>query len=111
MGLFATLKWLWDPRDDAQKAYDAWDETTPLQRHTQHLLIYIKDLRPPFERTITFEDYNIGGLGNIRVDAEDKVNEWLAKCGTNGIKIDSVWYAPEQILRIELGKLETTDIV
>lgn len=110
MGLFATLKWLWDPRDADEKAYDAWDKRTPLQQHTQHLTIYIKDAETPFERTLGFKDFKISSFGNFRINVDREVRDWLDKCGTTGVKIDNVWYSPDQIVRIELGDVVTVDI-
>lgn len=104
MGLFDTLKWLWDPREPEQRAYDAWDKQTPLQRHTQYLKIYIKGRAEPFEQKLEYEDCNLGDLGNWRIDLDDKVKEWLEKRGTRGVRIDNIWYAPEQIERIEIGE-------
>ena len=104
MGLIDTLKWLWDPREPEQKAYDAWDAVTPLQRHTQHLQIYIKGQAEPFARILEYQDKNYGSLGNWRIDLDDRVSEWLGRCGTKGVQIDSVWYSPDQIERIELGE-------
>jgi hypothetical protein len=104
MGLFDTLKWLWDPREPEQKAYDAWDKATPLQRHRQTLLIYIKGQSEPFVRILEYEDVSVGDLGNWRVDLDDKVRGWLGRRGTKGVQIDSVWYSPDQIERIEIGE-------
>ena len=104
MGLFDTLKWLWDPREPEQRAYDAWDKQTPLQRHIQHLQIYIKGQAEPFARILEYQDQNYGSLGNWRIDLDDRVSEWLGRCGTKGVQIDSVWYSPDQIERIEIGE-------
>jgi hypothetical protein len=100
MGLVGTLKWLWDPRSKEQKRYDE----DPLQRHTQTLHIYIKGVPEPFVRVLDYEDTKYGSLGVFRVDLDCRVNEWLVNRGTNGVKIDQVWYAPDQIVRIEIGK-------
>lgn len=104
MGIIDTLKWIWDPRDPDKKEYDAWDRATPLQRHTQTLTIYIKGQETPFVRVLEYEDRNLGDLGNWRVDLDSRVREWLGRRGTKGIQLDNVWYAPDQISRIELGE-------
>ena len=105
MGILDTLAWLWDPRDKDQKAYDAWNKTEPLQRHTQELDVYIVGIEQPFKRVLTFEDFEIGGIfDTMRVNLDDEVSQWLARRGRNGVKIDDVWYSPSQIERIELGK-------
>jgi hypothetical protein len=104
MGILDTLKWLWDPRDPDQKTYNAWDAVTPLQRHTQKAIIYIKNVDEPFFRVIECEDRDCGSLGKWRVDIDDRVSTWLAQRGTKGIRIDDIWYAPDQIERIELGE-------
>jgi len=92
MGIVDSLKWLWDPRSEEQKRYDE----DPLQRHTQTLHIYIKDVPDPFVR--------VGSLGVFRVDLGRNVQEWLSNRGSKGVTIDQVWYAPDQIVRIEIGE-------
>lgn len=104
MRILDTLKWLWDPRDAGEKAYDAWNTKTPLQRHMQTVFIYIKGQDTPFKRGLVYEDISLGSLGNYRVDIDDKVTTWLGRRGTKGVKIDNVWYAPDQIERIEIGE-------
>lgn len=106
MQLIDTVKWLWDPRSKEQKRYDE----DPLQRHTQTLHIYIKDMSEPFVRVLDYEDTRYGSLGVFRVDLDCRVNEWLVNRGTNGVKIDQVWYAPDQIVRIELGE-QTVEVI
>jgi hypothetical protein len=106
MQLIDTVKWLWDPRSKEQKRYDE----DPLQRHTQTLHIYIKDMPEPFVRVLDYEDTRYGSLGVFRVDLDCRVNEWLVNRGTNGVKIDQVWYAPDQIVRIELGE-QTVEVI
>lgn len=100
MGIVDTLKWLWDPRTEEQVKY----ETDPLQRHTQTLHIYIKDMLEPFVRVLDYEDTRYGSLGVFRVDLDRNVQEWLGNRGSKGVTIDQVWYAPDQILRIEIGE-------
>lgn len=106
MQLIDTVKWLWDPRSEEQKRYDE----DPLQRHTQTLHIYIKDMPEPFVRVLDYKDTRYGSLGVFRVDLDRRVNEWLVNRGTNGVKIDQVWYAPDQIVRIELGE-QTVEVI
>jgi len=44
-------------------------------------------------------------------DAFDSfLKEWLGNRGSRGITIDSVWYSPESIERIELGKQIVEDL-
>lgn len=105
MKLIDTLKWLWDPRTEDQKKY----EEDPLQRHTQELKIYIKDIETPFERVIEFDDFRMGSIGSYRYDVTD-VNEWLNKRAKNGIKLNNVWYSPAQIARIEIGEFRSENI-
>ncbi len=106
MKLIDTVKWLWDPRSKEQKRYDEG----PLQRYIQTLNIYIKDVPDPFVRVLDYEDTRYGSLGVFRVDLDCRVNEWLVNRGTNGVKIDQVWYAPDQIVRIELGE-QTVEVI
>jgi len=100
MGIVDSLKWLWDPRSEEQKRYDE----DPLQRHTQTLHIYIKDVPDPFVRVLDYEDTRFGSLGVFRVDLGRNVQEWLSNRGSKGVTIDQVWYAPDQIVRIEIGE-------
>ena len=100
MKLIDTLKWLWDPRSEEQKRYDE----DPLQRYTQTLHIYIKDVPDPFVRVLDYEDTRFGSLGVFRVDLGRNVQEWLSNRGSKGVTIDQVWYSPEQIVRIEIGE-------
>jgi hypothetical protein len=100
MGIVDSLKWLWDPRSEEQKRYDE----DPLQRYTQTLHIYIKDVPDPFVRVLDYEDTRFGSLGVFRVDLGRIVQEWLSNRGSKGVTIDQVWYAPDQIVRIEIGE-------
>lgn len=107
MGIVDSLKWLWDPRSEEQKRYDE----DPLQRHTQTLHIYIKDVPDPFVRVLDYEDTRCGSLGMVfRVDLNRNVQEWLDKRAEKGITIDKTWYAPDQILRIEIGEHTVEEI-
>ena len=99
MGLVDTLKWLWDPRTEEQKRY----ETDPLRRYTQHFQIYIKGIETPFNRVIEFEDAEFGDF-MLRVDLDWNVREWLSNRVEKGVTIDKTWYAPDQIVRIEIGE-------
>ncbi len=99
MKLLDTLKWMWDPRTEDQKRY----ETDPLRRYTQNFRIYIKGVDTPFNRVIEFDDASFGNF-MMRVHLEDDVREWLDKRATKGITIDKTWYAPDQIVRIEIGE-------
>ncbi len=105
MGLVDTLKWLWDPRTDEQKRY----ETDPLRRYTQYLKVYIKGIDAPFERCIEFEDTKYGDW-YFRANLDYDVREWLNDRATKGIKLSSVWYAPDMIERIELGEHTVEEI-
>ena len=105
MGLTDTLKWLWDPRTEEQKRY----ETDPLRRYTQTLYVYIKGIDTPFERVIDFEDIEVGDW-YMRVDLDNDVREWLNERAEKGVIIDKVWYAPDQIVRIEIGEHTVEDI-
>ena len=100
MKLLDTLKWLWDPRTEEQKRY----ETDPLCRYTQNFRIYIKDVPDPFVRVLDYEDTRYGSFGVFRVDLDWNVQEWLSNRGSKGVTIDQVWYAPDQIVRIEIGE-------
>lgn len=110
MSIVDTLKWMWDPRDKDEKEYDSWDTATPLKRHTQIMNVYIKNIEQPFNRMLEYEDRHIGSFGNLRVDLNDEVSKWLAQRGTKGIRIDTVWYSPEMIERIELVDTLVEDI-
>jgi len=108
MKLFEKLQWFWDPRSDNEKAYAKWDSETPLQRRTQKLNVHIKSSSTPIAISYSREDW-ASGLGNLRwasnKDTFDSfLKEWLANRGSKGITIDSVWYSPESIERIELGE-------
>jgi hypothetical protein len=39
-----------------------------------------------------------------RVDLDQEVRDWLNKRAVKGVRIDDVWYPPDQILRIEIGE-------
>lgn len=101
----STLKWLWDPRTDEQKRR----KPNPLRRYTQTFYIYIKGIDTPFERVLELEDRDFGEFKN-RVDLEDSVHAWLSYRGKTGIIIDKVWYAPDQIVRIEIGEYTVEEI-
>jgi hypothetical protein len=103
MGLIDTLKWLWDPTTEEQRQYRAWNAQTPLQRHIQHIRIYIKGIDVPFKVTLKFEDKELGDW-LMRVDLDDDVRAWLSRRAKNGVTVDDVWYAPNMIERIELGE-------
>lgn len=105
MGLVDTLKWLWDPRTEEQVKY----ETDPLRRYTQTLTIYIKGIETPFERVVEFEDTEFGDW-LMRVDLDNDVRDWLDKRAKKGVTIDKTWYAPDQILRIEIGEHTVEEI-
>jgi hypothetical protein len=104
MNLIKTLKWLWDPRTEEEKAYDAWNAATPLRLHTQTVMVYIKNTEKPFVRVLEFKEFEFGSMGKWRVNLDERVADWIAFRFTNGIGINSVWYAPNQIERIELGE-------
>lgn len=108
MKMLETLKWLWDPRSDEQKAYAKWEQETPLQRRTQELVIYIRDREEPFRCDYKQEDFQSGDWSWRRASSvsvfNGYLNDWLNDRGSKGIRIDDVWYSPEVIERIELGK-------
>lgn len=109
MKIIDTIKWLWDPRTEKEKAYDKWNRETPLQRREQKIAIYIKNREEPIITTVRVVDFETGGSGTLRYASSENcfntmVNEWLDNRAKNGIRIDSVWYSPETILRIELGE-------
>ncbi len=99
MGLVDTLKWLWDPRSEEQKRYEA----QPLRRYNQNFEIYIKGIDTPFERYVEFEDSAFGDW-EFRVNLGEEVQEWLSRRAEKGITIDKTWYAPDMIERIEIGE-------
>ncbi len=105
MGLVDTLKWLWDPTTEKQKRY----ETDPLRRYTQTLTIYIKGIDTPFERVLEFEDVSVGDW-EFRVDLDNDVRDWLDKRSEKGVTIGKTWYAPDQIVRIEIGEHAVEEI-
>ena len=105
MGLISALKWMWDPTTEEQKRY----KTDPLRRYTQTLYVYIKGIDTPFERVIEFEDVAFGDW-LMRVDLDNDVREWLNERAEKGVIIDKVWYAPDQIVRIEIGEHTVEDI-
>ena len=111
MGLFSTLKWMWDPRTAEEKAYEQWDKTAPLRRKTQTMTVYIKDIADPIAVSFSLKD-RITGFGTWRVTEyfEDYANDWLKERAKHGIRIDDVWYSPDQLVRIECGEIETSDI-
>jgi hypothetical protein len=108
MKLIETLKWMWDPRTDEEKAYAEWDRATPLQKRTVTLLIYIDGIDTPFEHECAFRDFEF--MGEIYRDAtnekyfNDEVKGYLGKIPKNGITIGDVWYPPKSINRVEIGK-------
>ena len=110
MGILDTLKWLWDPRTDEQKEYEQWDSETPLQKRTQKLRVIVKGENGKLTHRIEYslEDWKTG-MGTMRWASDEQtfehfLNEWIADRATQGIRIDSVWYSPETIERIELGE-------
>lgn len=108
MGIVSTLKWLWDPRLEDEKAYSKWSGQAPLQRRTQELFIYVRDRSEPFccefEKTdFRTSDWTFRRASNDGI-FNDYLNDWLGERGSKGIRIDDIWYSPEQIVRIELGK-------
>lgn len=114
MGLFSALKWIWDPRTEEDKIYDDWDKKTPLQIREQTLFVFIKDLKEPLVVTFSRKDWN-GGFGTMRWASDKKtfdslLAEWIGDRGHLGIHIDSVWYSPKNIERIELGDSELKPI-
>lgn len=108
MSFIEKLKWLWDTRTDEEKDYDDWNHHAPLMTRSQQLNVYIKNEKSP--RVITFKRKDfVGGFGIIRVASDeslfnDVLGNWIKECFVNGIRIKSVWYGPESILRIELGE-------
>lgn len=108
MGLFKTLKWLWDPRSDEDKAYAAWDAATPLQTHTQYFTVWLTGIAEPFELSTKFHDFSAGGLGNMRMDVEYCTQSMSDKWGAKGITIRGVFYPPSRIEKIEIGRVDVT---
>jgi hypothetical protein len=103
MSLLEKLKSMFDTRTEAEKAY----ETDPLRRRKQHMKVYIKDISAPFIKIYSQEDekYYDCVFRNANLDPfNSDLNRWLAKRGSDGIRIDDVWYGPESIVRIELGQ-------
>lgn len=103
MSLIEKLKWFWNPQTEEEKAY----ETDPLRRRNQFMKVYVKGLDNPFVKVYSQEDVKVNDW--VFRDANENsfnsdLNDWLAKRGSNGIRIDNVWYAPESIDRIELGQ-------
>lgn len=99
MSFIDTLKWMWDPRTEDEKRY----ETDPLRRYTQNFRIYIKGVEQSIDCSISLKDVEINGWV-WRVDLDQEVRDWLNKRAVKGVRIDDVWYPPEQILRIEIGE-------
>lgn len=115
MSFIKKLKWFWDPRTDEDRAYAKWNQETPLQRRTQTLDVYIKNRETPITVTYSQEDIQTGGMGKLRWASNENtfdlfLKEWLSNRGSQGITIDSVWYSPESIERIELGKQTVEDL-
>jgi hypothetical protein len=109
MSFVEKLKWFWDPRTDEDKQYAKWDQETPLQRRIQKLDVYIKNRETPFTISYSEEDIKTGSIGALRFASnkdtfDSSLKEWLGNRGSRGITIDSVWYSPESIERIELGE-------
>lgn len=105
MGIVSTLKWLWDPRTEEEKSYEA----DPLRRYTQEVHVFINGIEEPFVKTLEYEDREFGGW-IYRAFIDDKVKEWLGHLGEKGIKLDNVWYPPAMIERIEIGELIVEEI-
>lgn len=103
MSLIEKLKSMFDTRTEAEKAY----QTDPLRRRNQYMKVYVKGLDKPLIRVYSREDFKVGAymFRNADVDSfNSDLNRWLAGRGSNGIRIDNIWYAPESIDRIELGE-------
>lgn len=111
MGLLDTLKWMWDPRTDDEKAYAAWDAATPLKTYTQHFTVWLTGIAEPFELSTKFRDFAGGGVGNIRVDIDYHTQALRDKWGTKGITIRGVFYPPARIEKIEIGRVDVADQV
>lgn len=114
MSFIEKLKWFWDPRTDEQKEYDKWDSETPLQKRIQDLNVYFKDRDTPVTVTFIREDINFE-MGNMRwASDQDMFNvalqRFFSDCALQGITIDSVWYSPETIERIEPGEHVLEDL-
>lgn len=114
MSFIEKLKWLWDPRTEDDKAYAKWNAETPLQCRTQRLRVYIQGEAEPILTDYVQEDWEQEGYTMRWATSDTSFNrhltDWLARRGTNGIKIDNVWYSPESIVRIELGESVLEDL-
>lgn len=110
-----TLKWLWDPRSDQEKAHEEWEKTAPMMRRTQKLTVHIKNMEPFnifFSRTdIDYKDFGTQRWASEKDIFEDQLRKYLGNRGTKGIQIDSVWFSPEVIERIELGEQTVEEIL
>ena len=109
MSLLEKLKSMFDTRTEVEKAY----EMDPLRRRTQYMKVYIKDISAPFIKIYSQADkkYNDLVFRNANLDSfNSDLNCWLAKRGSDGIRIDDVWYGPESIVRIELGQQTVEDL-
>ncbi len=103
MSLIEKLKSMFDTRTEAEKAY----QNDPLRRRTQYMKVYVKGLDKPLIRVYSREDFTVGHYMFRNADVNSfnpDLNRWLAERGSNGIRIDNIWYAPESIDRIELGE-------
>lgn len=117
MKIIDTIKWLWDPRTEKQKAYEEWDRKTPLQRRTQELHVFIRgEVDEPFVVEYMAKDWVLGTGEAVRWASNtdsftDELIRWISRCGTQGIIVDGVWYSPAMIERIEMGesRLEAID--
>jgi hypothetical protein len=108
MSLIEKLKNFWDTRTDKEKAYDEWNRATPMQKRSQKMLVYVRDLEEPFTVTYTLKDWYLYGDKMRRASDKKTFNrylsDWIEERGAKGIRDGSVWYSPESILRIELGE-------
>lgn len=108
MRIMEKLKRVWDPHTDEDKAYQKWDRKTPRQRREQKLAVHIKDHEEPLIVRYIQEDDRVRWASN-KGTFDSYLNSWLTERGSRGIRLGSVWYSPEVILRIELvgeSKLE-----
>jgi len=113
MRFWNTLKRLWDPRTEEEKAYDDWDKKTPLQRKTVKLQIFSAGMKEPEIGSFTTKDIDTKSFGILRFASDDNIfrkllTAHISAITSKGHLINNVWYSP--IERIEISK-STLEII
>ena len=106
--MFDKLKWLWDPRSDVKKAFDKWDEETPLKTHTLTISVTFLDKREPHTVSFDVSDFETG-LDKYRYNSENIFAIWTANVVSKGLRIGSTVVMPHLLQEITLIGVSETE--